>query len=187
MESHMNEGRSNPGGISPLNRRALLFVVGALLLFGCSGSEAPTYTATIADGRAAALELLDEHGTSAISVALVDGERVIRAESFGMADREARKPATPNTGSGIGSVSKIFAATAVMILVDRNMISLGEPRTSYLDDFRMISPEYASVTVRMLLNHSSGFPGTDYVSATTFQPLSYYAAQLKESLKTQWW
>ena len=47
-------------------------------------------------------------------------------------------------------------------------------------------PNTTQITVRMLLNHSSGFPGTDYRNAETSSPLPFsYSAQVLETLKTQ--
>jgi CubicO group peptidase (beta-lactamase class C family) len=42
---------------------------------------------------------------------------------------------------------------------------------------------HPKVTVRMLLNHSSGFPGTDFRGLFTFSPVPVYSAQVLETLK----
>jgi Beta-lactamase class C and other penicillin binding proteins len=60
---------------------------------------------------------------------------------------------------GIGSVSKVFTAAAVMKLVDDGQIHLDTPLTVYMSDFRMADERYTSITPRMLLNHSAGFMG----------------------------
>jgi CubicO group peptidase (beta-lactamase class C family) len=76
-----------------------------LLLSGCSDSvPATTYSATIAEGRAAAREVMDETGATALSVALTDNNRIIWSETFGVTDKSTGKPATPSTMIGIGSV-----------------------------------------------------------------------------------
>ena len=59
------------------------------------------------------------------------------------------------------------------------------PLVNYLPAFRMASPEYTQVTVRMLLNHSSGFPGTDYRGLFTFSPVPACSTQVLETLKGQ--
>ncbi|BCJ94233.1 hypothetical protein acsn021_18020 [Anaerocolumna cellulosilytica] len=61
---------------------------------------------------------------------------------------------------GIGSVSKIFTATAVMKLVDEGKIDLDTPLTYYIPEFRMADERYKQITPKMLLNHSSGIMGT---------------------------
>lgn len=67
---------------------------------------------------------------------------------------------TRETLSCIGSVSKMFATTAVMQLVDAGKVELDAPVTEYLPEFRMADPRYKDITVRMLMNHSSGIMGT---------------------------
>ncbi len=67
---------------------------------------------------------------------------------------------THDTLSCIGSVSKMFAATAVMQLVDAGKVELDAPITEYLPEFRMADVRYKQITVRMLMNHTSGILGT---------------------------
>jgi len=142
------------------------------------------YKATIADAEAAANEILKKTGASSIAMALVDGDRLVWTEAFGFADRESRAVPKKETLYAIGSTSKVFATVAVMKLVDRGLISLDEPVVKYLKSFRMLSPEYRQITVRMLLNHSSGFPGSDYRNGFTTTPFKDYSAQVLETLAT---
>ena len=115
-------------------------------------------------------DLLNAIGTgdSVVSVALLDRGRVVFSEAFGYANRETGLQATVDTRMNIGSVAKIFTALAVMILRDRGRLSLDQPVVELMDDFSMRSPEFTKVTVRHLLNHSSGFPGTNYQQAINF-------------------
>lgn len=140
------------------------------------------YTVTIAEGRTAIKEVMERTGASSVSVAFTDGDRLVWTETFGHADRASGTPPTRETMYCIGSTSKMFATVAVMKLVDRGLISLDEPVVKYLKSFRMLSPEYRQVTVRMLLNHSSGFPGTDYRNGFTTTPFKDYSAQVLETL-----
>lgn len=56
----------------------------------------------------------------------------------------------------IASVSKMYSALAVMQLVDEGKVELDAPVTRYLPDFRMNDERYKDITVRMLMNHTSG-------------------------------
>lgn len=143
------------------------------------------YTATIAEGRRAVKEIMERTGASSVSVAFTDGDRLVWTETFGYADRASGTPPTKETMYCIGSTSKMFATVAVMKLVDRGLIALDEPVVKHLKSFRMLSPEYRQITVRMLLNHSSGFPGTDYRNAFTTTPFKDYSAQVLETLATE--
>ena len=66
---------------------------------------------------------------------------------------------------GIGSVSKMYATTAVMQLVDRGLVELDAPVTDYIDDVKMADERYKDITVRMLMNHQSGLMGTRYIDS----------------------
>ena len=144
------------------------------------------YTATIAEGRAAANDIMQNTGASSISLAFIDGERLVWAETFGLADKKINSVPMPETMYPICSVSKMLATIAVMKLVDQKLVSLEAPLTDYIPSFSMLSPEYTQITVGMLLNHSSGFPGTDYRNAETSSPLPFsYSVQVLETLKTQ--
>jgi CubicO group peptidase (beta-lactamase class C family) len=145
----------------------------------------PTYDAAIREGRTAALDVLKDGKASALTIALVAGSGIVWSEAFGLADREAGRAATPRTMFGIGSVSKVLAATAVLKLVDKGLVDLDRPLIDYLPDFRMAAPEHREITVRMLLNHSSGFPGTDYRNGETTAPFPGYLDQVLQSLSIE--
>ena len=146
-----------------------------------SRSSQPTYDAAIQEGQTAAQELINE-GASAVAIALVDDKRIIWSQGFGWADRDTGQAPTSSTMFGVGSVSKMFAAIAVMQLVDRGVVDLETPLVTYLPAFGMVSPEYGNITVRMLLNHSSGFPGTDYRNADIRSPVPRYLDQVLQTL-----
>ena len=69
---------------------------------------------------------------------------------------------------GIGSSSKIYTTVAVMQLAEDGKLSLDAPVTRYLKDFKMADSRYKDITVRMLLNHSSGLMGSTLDSALLF-------------------
>lgn len=62
----------------------------------------------------------------------------------------------------IGSVSKVYVTTAVMQLADKGLVDIDAPITDYIPDFRMADPRYRQITVRMLMNHTSGIMGTQF-------------------------
>lgn len=158
------------------------------LLTGCGGDEDPTplaYPKTIADSRAAIQQRLIDTDTPSASVALIDGERIVWSETFGNLDKATQTAPALSTMYGIGSVSKLFAAIAMMTLVDQGKVDLDAPLAQYLPGFRMASPEYLRITVRMLLNHTAGLGGTDYRNAFTYAPILDYAAQVQHALTTQ--
>jgi CubicO group peptidase (beta-lactamase class C family) len=64
-------------------------------------------------------------------------------------------PATTETVFRIGSLSKQFVATAIMMLVQEGKLSLDDPISKYVDG---TPNEWKEVTLRHLLTHSSGIP-----------------------------
>jgi CubicO group peptidase (beta-lactamase class C family)/D-alanyl-D-alanine dipeptidase len=97
-----------------------------------------------------------EHKIPAVSVALVDGSRVVWARGFGWADSAAGVPATAATVYRVGSVSKLFTDIAVMQQVERGKLSLDAPVTRYLPDFHPRNPFGREITLRQLTSHRSG-------------------------------
>ncbi len=172
-------------------RRFPLVILPVLLsllitLTGCgdgSDSTSCDYRATIAESRAAVREALEASGGASMSVALTDDRGIIWSEAFGIADTASGDAATESTRYAIGSVSKVIAAVATMILVDRKEVRLDDPLVNYLPAFSMLSPEYRDITVRMLLNHASGFGGTDVRNGFMSVPFTGYAGQLEETLR----
>ncbi|HJV66666.1 MAG TPA: serine hydrolase domain-containing protein [Geomonas sp.] len=156
---------------------------------GSNDGDMPlTYEATIADARAEILKELVEGKTktSAITVALADDQRILWAEAFGSIDRTRGLAPTTATLFCIASCSKVIATVAVMILADRGLIELDAPVVRYMPDFRMADGEpFRDITVRMLLNHSSGFHGTHFRNVLTIVPVYGYAAQVRDALAAE--
>lgn len=67
-------------------------------------------------------------------------------------------PITATTKMSIGSVSKMITAFAVLQLVDQNKVDLDRSVTSQLPEFVLDDPRGAEITVRQLLDHTSGLP-----------------------------
>ena len=93
----------------------------------------------------------DEMGVGQVSYAVIsDAEQTVAG--YGAA--------SPDTPFVIGSVSKSFTALAILQLVERGLIALDSPVTDYIDWFTTADPT-ASITVRQLLNQTSGISTLD--------------------------
>ncbi len=103
-------------------------------------------------------------GVPGLSIALVDDQEVVWAQGFGYADEARKLPASTQTLYGIGSISKLFTATAVMQLIEQGRIDLDAPVSQYLPEFSMRTRYTGSgpITARNLLTHHAGLPG-DYL------------------------
>jgi CubicO group peptidase (beta-lactamase class C family) len=89
-----------------------------------------------------------------LSLLVVKGGKVVRAEGFGLANVELQVPVKPVTVFQSGSVGKQFTATAIMMLVEEGKIGLDDPLTKYFAD---APASWKNVTVRELLSHTAGF------------------------------
>jgi CubicO group peptidase (beta-lactamase class C family) len=99
-----------------------------------------------------------------------------------------KAPAEARVGKmyGIGSVSKVFAAAAVMKLVDEGALNLDAPVATYIPDFAMADARCLQITPRMLLNHSSGLMGmTGKNMLLQGDSDTYHHDHFLEVLKTQ--
>jgi CubicO group peptidase (beta-lactamase class C family)/D-alanyl-D-alanine dipeptidase len=100
-------------------------------------------------------EMADK-GLPAVSVALVDDQSIVWAKGFGFADPDKKTPATEETVYRVGSVSKLFTDIAVMQLVERGLVNLDAPVTTYLPDFAPKNPFNTPITLRHLMSHRAG-------------------------------
>lgn len=118
--------------------------------------------------------LISDYGVSSIQYALLaDGEIVLSGQAGKFSAKESY-PLTATSVYGIASTSKMYTAAAVMLLVDRGLIDLDESVTTYLPEFVMADQRYKQITVRMLLNHSSGLMGSTYANALTYGETNTY-------------
>jgi len=85
-------------------------------------------------------------------IVLRDGHVVAR-RAYGMADLERRTPAAPETDYRLASVSKQFTAMCIMLLAKDGKLQFDQPARSILPE---LPPAAAPVTIRHLLNHTSG-------------------------------
>ncbi len=104
--------------------------------------------------------IVREKKTTAACAAVCGSEGLLAAACAGTRGLDD-SPARVDDLYNVGSVSKIYVTAAVMKLVQEGRISLDEPVRRYLPDWRMADERCGEITVRMLLNHSSGIPGTN--------------------------
>jgi CubicO group peptidase (beta-lactamase class C family)/D-alanyl-D-alanine dipeptidase len=92
----------------------------------------------------------------AVSIALVDGDRIVWARGFGEADPVRHVPATAETVYRVGSVSKLFTDIGIMQLVEQRRVDLDAPVSRYIPDFHPTNPFGIPITLRQLTSHRSG-------------------------------
>lgn len=97
-----------------------------------------------------------------LSMAVVRDGKVIKAQGYGLANVEWQQPATAETVYKIGSVSKQFFATGILLLAEEGKLSVRDLVHRFFPD----APEsWRGITLHHLLSHSSGLirecPGFD--------------------------
>jgi D-alanyl-D-alanine carboxypeptidase len=95
-----------------------------------------------------------------MSIGIVHDQALVWSRGFGWADLERREPATADTLYRIGSITKLFTATALLILRDAGKLRLDDPLTAHLPWFQMkaSAADAGTITIRHLLTHTSGLP-----------------------------
>ena len=144
-------------------------------------------TAETSDPVEAALAAAETYGaTTSIQYALWKDGEIVSTGGSGVYSKTENRALTDDILYGVGSVSKIYTTVAVLQLAEKHRLSLDAPVTRYLKDFKMADPRYKDITVRMLLNHSSGIMGTGLGGAILFGEADTSATDgLLESLSTQ--
>ncbi len=98
------------------------------------------------------------HGIEGGVVAVVQGEALVFAKGYGRTARLDGEPVTPDrTLFRVGSVSKLFVATAIMQLVEQGRLDLDRDVNEYLIGVRVPEAFGEPVTLRHLMTHTAGF------------------------------
>ncbi len=95
------------------------------------------------------------------TVLVAENGKIIYKAAFGLANREWGIPNSTDTKFMIGSISKPITATLMLILVQKGLVSLDKTIEDYLPAFK--NKPAAKVTIKQLLNHTSGIPNYDII------------------------
>jgi CubicO group peptidase (beta-lactamase class C family) len=136
--------------------RAVLAVLAVVLSF-----EVPTLHAQPARPAATTADAVDRFVTGematrhipGVSIAVLRGGKLIKAQGYGVADLEHEVQVTPETVFKIGSVSKQFLATGIMLLAQDGRLSVDDPIGKHLDG---VPETWRGITLRHFLTHTSG-------------------------------
>jgi CubicO group peptidase (beta-lactamase class C family) len=145
--------------------RALVGTASAVSMAVCilGGLACPAAAAEPGEPDAAAIAALVEAHIGAtrlpgVSVAVVHDGRVVHVGGYGHDSRG--EPVTEKTPMWLGGVSESFTAMALAQLAGPGFVPLDDPVVEHLPEFTTADPRSARITVRQLLNHTSGLPAT---------------------------
>lgn len=89
------------------------------------------------------------------TVLVARGDRILLAKGYGVADRKTGSACAVDTIYDLGSLSKQFTATLVLVLEQRGLIRTDDPLTKFFDD---VPADKRGITLHHLLTHTSGLP-----------------------------
>jgi CubicO group peptidase (beta-lactamase class C family) len=151
--------RKTPGS---LRACAFLLVVVAGSVRGQAPSEDRVTSTGEAGRRIVAFVSRAESAGFSGAVLAASGGQVVAAVGVGSADLAGKVPNTPSTLFEIGSATKQFTAAAVLRLAQQGRLRLEDSIAQYLPG---VPEDCRPITVRQLLQHTSGIPGTNSAGA----------------------
>jgi CubicO group peptidase (beta-lactamase class C family) len=86
-----------------------------------------------------------------IAASVFHGQELVWADAIGLADVEEHREATPDTQYAVASITKTFAAAAVMQLREEGLLDLDDPLSRHLPE-----AAHGTLTLRRMLSHLSG-------------------------------
>lgn len=119
----------------------------------------------------AANDVLTRTGVPSASIAIVKDGQTAYLQAYGDARLEPRTPARPEMRYSIGSISKQFTATAILLLQEEGKLSLDDKVAKFIPDLTRAN----EVSIRQLLSHTSGYRDywpQDYVPPSMLQPIT---------------
>lgn len=147
---------------------ALLLALALALSLTVSAAAEETEAAAADPVETAVTAAATYGGAVSIQYALWQDGQITDTGAQGVYSKTENRALTEDILYGVGSVSKIYTTVAVMQLAEEGKVDLDAPVTRYLPDFQMADSRYRDITVRMLLNHSSGIMGTGLAGAILF-------------------
>lgn len=128
-----------------------------ILLAGCKQPENTKPSSLKKDVLAQVKQFIEETGIPAISVVITKNDSLIFNETMGYSNLQQKAKPTPKTVFSVGSCVKPIMATAILQLVEKNLVDLDTPVNQYLKTPNAELEKFEKpITLRHLLSHQSG-------------------------------
>ena len=137
-------------------------IVVILFILAPHPPRVPKEVADIAELESYLNDLTESGDPPSLSLAVVKNNQIVYTRAFGMADAVNAVPATPETVYHWWSMTKMATATTILQMHEEGLLNIDDPVTDYLSFFEVEYPSADSpeITIRHLLNHTSGLPDT---------------------------
>jgi D-alanyl-D-alanine carboxypeptidase len=116
-------------------------------------------------------QTLASTGVPSVSLAVVGNGRMVYEQAYGYSNLETRTLARPEMRYCIGSITKQFIATSVLMLAEQGKLKLDDPVSKFVPDLTRGN----EVTIRQLLSMTSGYQDfwpQDYVPPRMLKPVT---------------
>ncbi len=150
-----------------------LLLVCLVLLFVCFSTSAQAQLSQDVRDQIdkVATDALAKSGVPSASIAIVKDGQVVYVKAYGDAKLEPKTVASPEMRYSIGSISKQFTATAILMLQEQGKLSLDDKVAKFVPDLTRAR----DVSIRQLLSHTSGYQDywpQDYVMPMMLEPVT---------------
>jgi CubicO group peptidase (beta-lactamase class C family) len=156
-----------------------LILTGIILISSCSNKK--TDTNNLADKIDKYIQAKVDFYNFSGAVLVAKNDSIILHKGYGLADREWNVPNSVDTKFRIGSNTKQFTAVCILQLEEEGKLSLNDNLSKYFTGF-----EYGdTVTIQMLLTHSSGIQDYFGFKGLDFKPVVITKDSMVALLKTK--
>jgi CubicO group peptidase (beta-lactamase class C family) len=138
-------------GLEEIMRRRVSLPIAVVVIF--SGVVVAADQADVASRIDQAFAEYSAAGSPGVAVSVIRDGGVLFSKGYGMANLELEVPITPKNVFYLGSVSKQFVASAIVLLDQEGKLSLEDDIRKYVPEF----PDYGTpIAIRHLIHHTSG-------------------------------
>jgi CubicO group peptidase (beta-lactamase class C family) len=155
-----------------------------MLLTGCRSSETisvqESTKATYKDIQSKISEYMNKY-TEEIAfngtILIAKNNDVLFSKGYGMSDYNNNTVNTPQTVFEIGSITKQFTASAILMLQEKKLLSVQDTLDKYIPDY----PNGDKIKIQNLLNHTSGIP--EYLGFIKFDKIGIHSYTTEEIIE----
>ncbi len=121
---------------------------------------------------------MDSHHIPGVALMVLRDGQPVKTAAYGFANLELKVPVTSETVFEIGSLTKQFTAAGILLLAQEDKLTVEDTLAKHLPE---IPPAWTNVTLRHLLNHTSGiksYTGLDGFELTKHQTREQFIRKL---------
>ena len=97
-----------------------------------------------------------------LSIGIIKNDSILFSKGYGIKSINTKEIVSTNTNFHTASISKLFTAQAIMILVQENKMNLESKLVEIIPELRYKDERVRNITVKSLLNHTSGLPDVNH-------------------------